>query len=108
LRRVLITGGGTGIGAATAHRLASAGHAVTICGRTRTTLEKTRADAQATHPIECVVLDVADEAGVAFVPREKAAAVLELCRKIDEADTRRKADIDRGVSVSALVQKKYK
>ena len=65
MRRVLITGGGTGIGAATAHRLASAGHAVTICGRTRTTLEKTRADAQATHPIECVVLDVADEAGVA-------------------------------------------
>ncbi|HEY9447888.1 MAG TPA: RraA family protein [Burkholderiales bacterium] len=59
-------------------------------------------------PVQPGDLVCADEAGVAFVPREKAAAVLELCRKIDEADTRRKADIDRGVSVSALVQKKYK
>jgi NAD(P)-dependent dehydrogenase (short-subunit alcohol dehydrogenase family) len=65
LRRVLITGGGTGIGAATAQRLASAGDAVTICGRTRATLEETRADVQAAQPIQCVVLDVADEAGVA-------------------------------------------
>ena len=65
MRRVLITGGGTGIGAATAQRLASAGDAVTICGRTRATLEKTRADVQAAQPIQCVVLDVADEAGVA-------------------------------------------
>ena len=65
MRRVLITGGGTGIGAAPAQRLASAGDAVTICGRTRATLEKTRADVQAAQPIQCVVLDVADEAGVA-------------------------------------------
>jgi len=50
----------------------------------------------------------ADEAGVAFVPRDRAAEVLEVARKIDGADTRRKADIDRGVSVSDLVQKKYK
>jgi regulator of RNase E activity RraA len=50
----------------------------------------------------------ADEAGVAFVPREQAAAVLEIARKIDDADTRRKTDIDGGTSVAALVQKKYK
>ncbi|HSQ03694.1 MAG TPA: RraA family protein [Burkholderiales bacterium] len=50
----------------------------------------------------------ADEAGVAFVPREKANALLDLCRKIDDADTRRKADIDRGASVGELVTKKYK
>jgi regulator of RNase E activity RraA len=50
----------------------------------------------------------ADDAGVAFVPRDRAADVLEVARKIDGADTRRKADIDRGVSVSDLVQKKYK
>jgi len=50
----------------------------------------------------------ADEAGVAFVPRDRAAEVLEVARKIAGADTRRKADIDRGVSVSDLVQKKYK
>jgi 4-hydroxy-4-methyl-2-oxoglutarate aldolase len=50
----------------------------------------------------------ADEAGVAFVPRAQAAAVLEVARKIDGADTRRKADIDGGASVAALVKKNYK
>ena len=50
----------------------------------------------------------ADEAGVAFVPRDRAAEVLKVARKIDGADTRRKADIDAGVSVADLVQKKYK
>ena len=50
----------------------------------------------------------ADEAGVAFVPRQRAAEVLEIARKIDGADTKRKADIDAGVSVADLVQKKYK
>lgn len=59
-------------------------------------------------PVKAGDLVCADEAGVAFVPREKAAGVLEVCRKIDDADTRRKADIDRGVSVAELVQKKYK
>src|SRR5919206_2112028 len=41
----------------------------------------------------------ADEAGVAFVPRAQAAAVLEISRKIDAADTKRKSDIEAGVSV---------
>jgi regulator of RNase E activity RraA len=50
----------------------------------------------------------ADEAGVAFVPRTQAAAVLQICRKIDDADTRRKADIERGAAVAALVTKQYK
>jgi 4-hydroxy-4-methyl-2-oxoglutarate aldolase len=59
-------------------------------------------------PVKAGDIVCADDAGVAFLPREKAAVVLELCRKIDDADTRRKADIDRGVSVAELVQKKYK
>ena len=50
----------------------------------------------------------ADEAGVCFVPRNQAAAVLEVARKIDAADTRRKADIEQGVSVAELMQRKYK
>lgn len=50
----------------------------------------------------------ADEAGVAFVPRERAAEVLEAARKIDAGDTKRKADVDRGASVAELVTKKYK
>src|SRR4051812_43510697 len=36
----------------------------------------------------------ADEAGVCFVPRDQADAVLAAARKIDEGDTKRKADID--------------
>ena len=50
----------------------------------------------------------ADEAGVCVVPREHAEALLEVARKIDAGDTRRKNDIDAGASVSDLMQKKYK
>ncbi len=50
----------------------------------------------------------ADEAGICFVPFAHAAAVLEAARKIDDADTKRKADIESGVSVADLMQKKYK
>ncbi len=50
----------------------------------------------------------ADEAGVAFVPRDQAAAVLEVARRIDGADTKRKNDIDSGTTVADLVTRKYK
>ena len=50
----------------------------------------------------------ADEAGVCFVPSEQAAAVLEAARKIDAGDTKRKADIDKGVAVADLMNRKYK
>ncbi len=50
----------------------------------------------------------ADEAGVAFVPFDQAAAVLDAAKAIDAGDTRRKADIDAGVGVSELIRKKYK
>ena len=38
---ILVTGGGTGIGAGIAHRLATDGAWVTICGRTKDTLQST-------------------------------------------------------------------
>lgn len=50
----------------------------------------------------------ADEAGIAFVPFARAADVLEVCRKIDGADTRRKADIDAGVPLAEILKTKYK
>jgi 4-hydroxy-4-methyl-2-oxoglutarate aldolase len=50
----------------------------------------------------------ADEAGVCFVPREHAAAVLEVARKIDGGDSKRKQDIDAGISVAELMTRKYK
>ena len=50
----------------------------------------------------------ADEAGIAFVPYARAAEVLKVSRTIDGADTRRKADIDSGVPLVEILQKKYK
>jgi 4-hydroxy-4-methyl-2-oxoglutarate aldolase len=50
----------------------------------------------------------ADEAGVCFVPRDQAEAVLEVARKIDAGDSKRKQDIDSGASVADLMQRKYK
>jgi len=50
----------------------------------------------------------ADEAGIAFVPHERAAEVLDVARKIDAGDTKRKADIEKGASVADLMTRKYK
>lgn len=53
-------------------------------------------------------LVAADDAGVAFVARAHVDAVLAEARKIDEGDTRRKQDIEAGVDIATLNQKKYK
>lgn len=53
-------------------------------------------------------LVLADEAGVVFVPRAHAEAVLAQARKIDAGDTKRKEDIESGVGIGDLVTKKYK
>ena len=50
----------------------------------------------------------ADEAGVCFVPREQAAALLAVARTIDGGDTKRKQDIDAGVPIAELMTRKYK
>lgn len=55
-KRVLITGGGSGIGLAAAHRLKEDGHEVIISGRTDERLRKTG--------FEYVVMDVVSEASV--------------------------------------------
>jgi NAD(P)-dependent dehydrogenase (short-subunit alcohol dehydrogenase family) len=60
-RHALVTGGGTGIGAAIATALAEAGAAVTICGRRRQKLD----DVVAGNPgIRAVAADVTDEAAM--------------------------------------------
>jgi 4-hydroxy-4-methyl-2-oxoglutarate aldolase len=53
-------------------------------------------------------LVLADDAGVVFVPRAQAQAVLAEARKIDAGDARRKQDIESGVDIGALVSRKYK
>ena len=50
----------------------------------------------------------ADDAGVAVIPHEKAALVLEAARRIDAGDSRRKADIDAGASIADILKTKYK
>jgi NAD(P)-dependent dehydrogenase (short-subunit alcohol dehydrogenase family) len=63
---VLVTGGGTGIGAACAARLAAEGAVVMICGRTESRLEAVVADlARAGLTANYTVADVTQEADVA-------------------------------------------
>jgi NAD(P)-dependent dehydrogenase (short-subunit alcohol dehydrogenase family) len=61
-RHALVTGGGSGIGAAVATTLARAGASVTICGRRLKPLQDNAASAGNIRP---VVADVTDEASVA-------------------------------------------
>ncbi len=67
-RSVIVTGGGTGIGAACAKRAAAEGALVTICGRTEDKLQVV-ADAIAASggKVATVVADVTDEADVTRV-----------------------------------------
>ncbi len=60
MRRVLVTGGGSGIGRAIAQSFAQAGDHVTIAARRMDALEETKGDTDMT----CLPLDVSDEASV--------------------------------------------
>ena len=61
MRRVLVTGGGSGIGRAVARAFAAAGDAVTVSGRRIEPLRETDGG----RGMECRVADVTDEASVA-------------------------------------------
>ncbi|MCZ8131762.1 MAG: SDR family NAD(P)-dependent oxidoreductase [Steroidobacteraceae bacterium] len=75
-QHALVTGGGTGIGAAVARRLAQAGAKVTLLGRRRAQLEDARRELVAGTGAEvgCVVGDVTDEAAVRAAFDEAQAA----------------------------------
>jgi NAD(P)-dependent dehydrogenase (short-subunit alcohol dehydrogenase family) len=57
-KRILITGGGTGLGKAMAHRFLELGATVYICGRREEVLEKTAAELSAHGPIHAIPCDV--------------------------------------------------
>ena len=57
-KRILITGGGTGLGKAMAHRFLQLGATVYICGRRKEVLEKTAAELSAHGPIHALPCDV--------------------------------------------------
>ena len=57
-KRILITGGGTGLGKAMAHRFLQLGATVYICGRREDVLEKTAAELSPQGPIHRLPCDV--------------------------------------------------
>ncbi|MDT7741203.1 MAG: meso-butanediol dehydrogenase / (S,S)-butanediol dehydrogenase / diacetyl reductase, partial [Actinomycetota bacterium] len=61
---VVVTGGGSGIGAATAHRFAADGATVVITGRSSDKLEKTVADAPAGSTVVARTADTSDEQAI--------------------------------------------
>ncbi|MGW7006266.1 SDR family NAD(P)-dependent oxidoreductase [Streptomyces sp. NPDC054933] len=58
---VIVTGGGSGIGAATAHRFAAEGATVVIIGRTQAKLDKVVSDAPTGSTLTARVGDVSDQ-----------------------------------------------
>ena len=63
-RVAVITGAGTGIGAATAHRFAADGYTVALIGRTAATLEQTAQQGPDGARMQPWVADVSDPASV--------------------------------------------
>ncbi len=71
----VVTGGGTGIGAATAHRLAQDGCDIVVCGRRAEPLQATAAEIVREHGVtaRAVVLDVSDAGSVAAAAQQIGA-----------------------------------
>ncbi|MCD2186491.1 SDR family NAD(P)-dependent oxidoreductase [Actinomycetospora soli] len=69
---VIITGGGSGIGAATAHRFAADGATVVIAGRSQDKLDKTVADAPAGSTVIAKACDTSDQDAITHLIDEVA------------------------------------
>ncbi|HEY2225715.1 SDR family oxidoreductase [Actinomycetospora sp.] len=69
---VIVTGGGSGIGAATAHRFAADGATVVVTGRSPDKLDKTVADAPAGSTVIARQADTSDEQAITHLVDEVA------------------------------------
>jgi NAD(P)-dependent dehydrogenase (short-subunit alcohol dehydrogenase family) len=104
-RHALVTGGGTGIGAAIALTLAEAGAGVTIAGRRQESLERTASQHERIRWVICDVCD-AQSVGAMFakaagahgpagiVVANAGAAVSKPFLKMDETDLRSMLDVN--------------
>lgn len=69
---VIVTGGGSGIGAAAAHRFAADGATVVVAGRSQDKLDKTVADAPAGSTVVAKACDTSDEQAITHLVDEVA------------------------------------
>jgi len=95
---VLMTGGGSGIGEALAHRLHDRGDRVIVAGRRREALERA---AQGRPGVAIAVLDVDDPAGVADFTARVLADHPDLNVLVNNAGVMRLEPIDRARDLSA-------
>ena len=72
---VVVTGGGSGIGAATAHRFASEGASVVVAGRTADKLEQVAADGPGPGTISTHVADVSVREDVEGLVEDRKSVV---------------------------------
>jgi len=94
---ILVTGGGSGIGEALAHRFHDQGNTVIVAGRRQDTLERACAGRERMHPI---TLDVESAAGVADFARRVLAAHPSLNVLVNNAGIMRFEALDRSRDVT--------
>ena len=90
----IVTGGGSGIGAATAHRFAREGATVIVTGRTPEKLAKTAADAEGPGTVVPRVVDAADQTAIAALVDDVAREYGRLDTLVNNAAVARPGTVD--------------
>ncbi|MDL5154823.1 SDR family NAD(P)-dependent oxidoreductase [Actinomycetospora termitidis] len=91
---VVVTGGGSGIGAAAAHRFAADGATVVVAGRSQDKLDKTVADAPAGSTVVAKACDTSDEQAITHLIDEVAREHGRLDTLVNNAAIARPGTVD--------------